>query len=304
MGTTANITSGRNPHGAETASRTFTGLSELERSTGVPAANLLKVLEVELSFHSRVLTEEDSERRRGLYRELYAAVHPLLASDRSDSTYFERMAKLFASELRNKSVLDLGCGDGSLLRAIAKHGSPAALTGIDIHPFGQVSDGFITFTHGDVIRFTVSRPVDVAISSQVVEHLAPADLNEHVRSVRNSLVENGTFIVLTPNRLWGPHDITRVYDFTSSNRVAAQGSHLNELTYRELMTVLHSQGFEKLTTVLPFADRLPGLRLLRLRPFLNLSIENNPSLRQLTYFIKRRGRAVYKNPIVLIARKA
>jgi SAM-dependent methyltransferase len=303
MATTANTTVGRNPRVADGSGRVFAGLSELERSTGVPAADLLSVLEIERSFRARILSEEDDGQRRALYGELYSAVHPLLRGKGQDQTYYERLAKLFGPEIKGKSVLDLGCGDGSLLRAIATCGSPADLTGIDVHDFGQRSDDAFTFSQGDVINFRVSCPVDVVISNQVVEHIAPADLNEHVRSVRNALAKEGTVIVVSPNRLWGPHDITRVCDFTSSNQVSAAGSHLNELTYRDLMTVLQSHGFTNLKTVLPFADRVAAIRRVRLSPRVNLLIEENNILRKLSYFVKWRGRSVYKNPVVLIARR-
>jgi SAM-dependent methyltransferase len=200
--------------------------------------------------------------------------------------------------------LDLGCGDGSLLRAIARHGSPADLAGVDIYPFRQQLDDSFKFFQGDVINFKIWPAVEVVISSQVVEHLAPADLGEHIRSVRQSLVENGTFVLMTPNRLWGPHDITRACDFTNSNRIPARGSHLNELTYRELITVLGTHGFTDLRTVFPFAHRLPGLSRIRIRPTINLLIEQSAFLRKLSYLIAWNGRAIYKNPIVLVARKA
>jgi SAM-dependent methyltransferase len=303
MVTTANITGGPETSAADSV-QNLPGLAELAQATGIPAASLVRALELEVPFHGKILNECDPLQRRKLYENLYSTVHPLLATETCDAVRYERLAKLFAQEFRNKSVLDVGCGDGSLLRAIREWASPANLAGIDIYGFDNVAASGFTFFRQDIIAFRLPHRFDVVVSSDVIEHIAPADVEEHLRGVRDALKPGGTLVMLTPNRLWGPHDITRAYDFTNANRIPAAGSHLNELTYSELIGLLQDHGFRDVKTVIPFANRLPIFRQLRIAVGLNLKLERSPMLRSLTYAIKRRGRALYKNPIVLIAKKA
>jgi SAM-dependent methyltransferase len=279
------------------------GLAALQRVTGVPAENLLQVLELEIPFHRRILSEPDPRRRLDLCAGLYSSVHPLLSTASANAQHYEQIAKLFAREFRNRSILDAGCGDGALLRAIAAQASPSRLIGIDLYEFPNPADIPATFLRQDIVGFTLDHPVEVVVSSQVLEHIAPADLDLHLRSIHDALAPGGQVVVMTPNRLWGPHDITRLYDCTHTNRIPAMGSHLNELTYSELVRLLRKHGFGNIKTTLPFAERLPPFRSLRVPPVLNLLLERLPILRAITYLLKWRGRAAFKNPIVLVARK-
>jgi hypothetical protein len=93
-------------------------------------------------------------------------------------------------------------------------------------------------------------------------------------------------------------------DNSFSGRVAAQGSHLNESSYMELIPQLEMFGFTNIRTVLPFAMFIPGLRGVRVRPSINRLIERHSALRALINRIRLHGRPLFKNPIVLICQKA
>lgn len=100
---------------------------------------------------------------------------------------------------------------------------------------------------------------DVAFSSQLIEHLHPDDVELHFASIYRVLKENGVYAFDTPNRLSGPHDVSKYFDDV------ATGFHLKEWTYRELANGLKKAGFRKLRTmILPWSAvrRFPSLRSL------------------------------------------
>jgi len=78
---------------------------------------------------------------------------------------------------------------------------------------------------------------DAVFSDQLAEHLHPDDLVEHLKNVYRCLAPGGTYICLTPNRLNGPHDISKY--FTE----IATGFHLKEYTNSELGTLFRGSGF-------------------------------------------------------------
>ena len=88
------------------------------------------------------------------------------------------------------SLLDVGFGDGDMLRAIARwakrRGLVADLRGVDLNPRsepvarGKSSPGDgIDYRTGDV--FAIDRPVDFVISSLVTHHMADAEVVRFLR---------------------------------------------------------------------------------------------------------------------------
>jgi len=79
--------------------------------------------------------------------------------------------------------------------------------------------------------------VTVAYSNQLMEHLHPDDAREQLRNIFEALAPGGRYVCLTPNRLNGPHDVSRHFDET------ATGFHLKEYTIGELRTLFKQAGF-------------------------------------------------------------
>jgi SAM-dependent methyltransferase len=89
---------------------------------------------------------------------------------------------------------------------------------------------------------------DVAFSSQLIEHLHPDDVGLHLSAVYRVLREKGVYAFDTPNRLNGPHDVSKYFD------EVATGFHLKEWTYRELACELKQAGFRQAQTmILPWS---------------------------------------------------
>lgn len=81
--------------------------------------------------------------------------------------------------------------------------------------------------------------VDVAFSDQLMEHLHPDDAKEQLRNIYDSLAPHGVYICVTPNRLYGPRDISAYFDDV------ATGFHLREYAARDLRDLLTAAGFSR-----------------------------------------------------------
>jgi SAM-dependent methyltransferase len=90
--------------------------------------------------------------------------------------------------------------------------------------------------------------VDLAFSYQLLEHLHPDDIAGHLATVRKALRAGGRYVVSTPHRYSGPHDISRFF------AEEPEGLHLKEWTYGELETAAKAAGF---TRLIPFRRGRP-----------------------------------------------
>jgi SAM-dependent methyltransferase len=288
---------------------TFPHLDWHARERGIAPQTLVRIFLLERDFHRRILATESAEDRGRQYHELYKEVYRLqLEGSQSEArpaaTNYARLVLTFRRELENRSILEVGCGDGIFLDQVARLLPHGQLCGLDTSDVTLPQEhAVIRFLRRDVVSFCLDRPFDVVFSHQVLEHIAPADLRDHLQSIRAALADRGKFIVILPNRYWGPQDITRIVDNTYSGRVPAQGSHLNEGSYTELVPLLEAAGFHKVRTILPFAHYVPLFRPVRVKPLLNRFIERHNAVRQIANLVQSHGRPLFKNPVVLIAEK-
>jgi SAM-dependent methyltransferase len=143
----------------------------------------------------------------------------------------------------HSSFLEIGAGDCALSLAVAKLvrevyalDVSALITHVDQVPANfhlVLSDGTsIPVPHGSI---------DVAYSNQLMEHLHPDDALEQLANIYRALAPGGLYVCITPNRLGGPHDISRYYD------TVACGFHLKEYTITELRSLFRKVGFRKIT---------------------------------------------------------
>lgn len=79
--------------------------------------------------------------------------------------------------------------------------------------------------------------VDVAVSNQLMEHLHPDDAREQLHNIYRSLAPGGVYVCITPNRVYGPHDISKYFD------QVATGFHLIEYNARDIRRLFASAGF-------------------------------------------------------------
>ena len=225
---------------------------------------LIDHYEIEKRLAQRLMQSDQVERRQQ-YVELYDALfqmvpdHPMLTEKRSP----EAAARRGDRELRRierfltpqSTFLEIGPGDCSLSFRVAaqvrkvfavdvsreiaeRHDSPANFELI-------ISDGSsIPVPDGSV---------DFAYSNQLMEHLHPDDASRQLENVYRCLAPGGRYVVITPNRLTGPHDISRYFERSAS------GFHLCEYTYRDLSEILHRAGFVDLKAGISFRSSLRWL---------------------------------------------
>jgi hypothetical protein len=82
--------------------------------------------------------------------------------------------------------------------------------------------------------------VDLVFSDQLVEHLHPDDAVWHFGMILDALAPGGAYVLRTPHRATGPHDISGF--FTSGE---PEGFHLKEWTFGELRSVLTRAGYRR-----------------------------------------------------------
>ena len=79
--------------------------------------------------------------------------------------------------------------------------------------------------------------VDIVFSFQLIEHLHPEDTRNHFELVQKILKPGGKYVFQTPHALSGPYDISKYFSDV------AEGFHLKEWTYREIINIVLNSGF-------------------------------------------------------------
>ena len=232
-------------------------LAQFARDNNLAPDTLIAIFELERIFHELILAEKDAAARRRLNKEVYGKTSELVGPAakidlNAQSSPKDALVALLENELSGRSILDIGCGAGDFLLSCSRKIAHGALLGIDtLVRDMQVPALNLSFRHCDVVNFTVDSPFDVAITDNVYEHVAPIDVDAHLESIWNALKPGGTAIIVTPHRLFGPWDVTRIVDTSHSGRVPPQGSHINETTYSELARKLLDFGFSDLRSIPP-----------------------------------------------------
>lgn len=211
--------------------------------------------EVEKELAARLMRASREERRAisiPVHEELYQRItdHPLLTKKRSPELRakgVEREIRCISRWLNHSTVfLELGCGDCAVSFAAAKVAKK--VYGLDINAKLAASEskpGNFEFVRSDGVSVPVSG-VTLAYSNQLMEHIHPDDAREQLQNIYSALDPGGLYFCVTPNRLTGPHDISRRFD------KVATGFHLHEYTIRELHGIFNKV-FRRVTYV-PMSD--------------------------------------------------
>jgi SAM-dependent methyltransferase len=189
------------------------------------------------------------EERLSLYRTVYDDLfrllpdHPQLVRKQSPEQTRHKISAqlgLLGPYLRRDAVfLELGAGDCALSLEIAKR--VKQVFAVDVSE--QITAGVqrpdnltVVICDGCTIPLPLNT-VDMVYSNQLIEHVHPDDLVQQLGSVRSVLRPNGTYLCVTPNRLNGPHDISKYFDDE------ATGLHIKEYTNAEVQALFLAEGF-------------------------------------------------------------
>lgn len=224
--------------------------------------------EIEKELAAKLRGASRAERRvlyGSLYDELYRRVpdHSMLvrkASPEEKALKVDAQMKFLSSFLnRETTFLEIGAGDCALSLEVATR--VKQVYAIDVSDEITRGSAFpanfrLCLSDGTSIPVPPGEAT-VAYSNQLMEHLHPDDAFEQLGNIYAALAPSGIYICRTPNRLNGPHDISRSFD-----RVAT-GFHLKEYTVAELDQLFRHAGFSRVKVIVatrgryfPFSTRL------------------------------------------------
>ncbi len=212
----------------------------------------------------RLRNASKQERRflyASLYDELYRRVpfHPLLARKASpaETDNVVRSQMRFLRPFLNENTIFLEVGAGDCALAVALAGMVKQVYAVDVsdeitrdlvHP----PNFQLILSDGSSIPVPPGK-VDVVYSNQLMEHLHPDDAFEQLVNIYRALVPGGMYICITPNRLSGPHDVSRYFD------EVATCFHLKEYTTNELSSLFRRAGFSRAKVYMGGKGRYIGL---------------------------------------------
>lgn len=206
--------------------------------------------EIEKELATRLRKSSRAERKT-LYVALYdeynqrVPIYTPLDQEQSaqDATTFASPRWRFLRRFLRKDTvfLEIGAGTCAISLAAAHYVKKVFALEVskEITRHVESSDNFeLVLFDGFDIPLPVES-INVAFSDQVIEHIHPDDLLEQLMNIYSVLANQGIYICITPNRLNGPHDISKYFD------AVATGFHLREYTNAELSNLFKQAGFAK-----------------------------------------------------------
>ncbi|HWA17671.1 MAG TPA: class I SAM-dependent methyltransferase [Devosia sp.] len=142
--------------------------------------------------------------------------------------------------------IDIGSGVGYLATYLTEHGRPCVATEITPER-GLREDTVLTWHETDGIHLGNFEPhgtYDAVVSTQVIEHFHPDDVEEHFRGACALLRPGGKYVFNTPHAFLGPQDLSRVFLLDRPRFM-----HLKEYTHRDLGEIASRAGFSNVTAV-------------------------------------------------------
>jgi SAM-dependent methyltransferase len=206
--------------------------------------------QVERELAARLRRANKEERRR-LYSEVYDELFrrvPDLPQLAHKQKYPDRSEVRFALALLKKFLtpdtvyLEIGPGDCALACEIArlvKHVYAVDVSSEVTRGVALPANLELAISDGSSVP-VAANSIDLAFSDQLMEHLHPDDALDQLRSIYTALKPGGVYVCITPNRLSGPHDVSRDFD------QVATGFHLHEYAIGELATLFRAAGFRRI----------------------------------------------------------
>ena len=192
------------------------------------------------------------QERPKLYRETYHLLQEYIGDQPHDTTRETELKLLLLSRFLGPEVrlAEFGAGDATLSRAVAEEVKKIYAIDIVAPELGQAPPN-LEFLCRDCLSVP-EMELDVVFSCHFIEHLHPEDARRHISQALDVLSPGGCYICVTPNRLLGPHDISKFFDEKAS------GLHLREYSYRDLCHLFLSCGFSSVK-ILRGVGRTPSL---------------------------------------------
>ena len=169
------------------------------------------------------------------------------------------------------SVYEVGSGDARLIRFLAARGFDCVATEITLERGARETDAAFAWHLTDGVHLDKHEPnnrYQIVLSQQVLEHIHPADVAGHLTSAHAILAPGGKYVLATPQKLFGPADLSAVFE-----KSTPMCMHLKEYTNGELADAFAQAGYRDIKAVY----LMPG----RLRRYLPVVFESSVYLRYL-----------------------
>jgi len=203
-------------------------------------------IEKELADRLRAAPADQRTRVYGeVYDELFQRIpdHPQLSIDSAKRSRQVHARLRFVSRFLNKEscLMEIGAGDCAFsIKAapLIRRGIVVDVSKVIVSVAAEAANLDVVISDG-VSLPVESGSVDVAYSDQLMEHLHPDDAWMQLVNVVKAVRPGGIYICITPNRVYGPHDVSRGFD------EVATGLHLREYSGREIRKMFLAAGFRK-----------------------------------------------------------
>jgi SAM-dependent methyltransferase len=218
-------------------------------STERTAEQLRQHYEVEKELANRLRRSNRSERAAmysQVYDELFRRVpnHPQWTKRGTErrELALEGQIRLLQPYLTPETAfLEVGAGDCALTLRVAPRVRKAYALEVseELTRGLPPTDNFQLLLYNGIDVPLPDNSIDLAYSYQLIEHIHPDDVVDQLRELYRVLKPGGMYYCITPNRLSGPHDISRYFDHEAS------GLHLKEYSISDLVKLYRQIGFRR-----------------------------------------------------------
>jgi len=140
------------------------------------------------------------------------------------------------------TFLEVGAGDCALASRVAEGAKTVYAVDISDQATRPLPPNVSLVVSDGTSIAVPEASVDVAFSDQLMEHLHPDDARAQLVNIHRALKPGGAYVCITPNRLYGPSDISAYFDDE------ARGFHLREYSLAEIGEMFRAAGFARLHT--------------------------------------------------------
>jgi len=192
----------------------------------------------------KILLEEPTEEN---FAKAYDAIHEFMLElgksvGKSEGAIY-RGTVSFAGKViarlvgRNKDLLEIGCGDGSLAFLLAENDN--RVVAVDVSPLALAvcaeekarrGESRVTFERGEATDTRCpDEAFDFVLSQDLIEHLPHNLVEAHLREAYRVLKPGGSYVFWTPSKLYGS---------------TSMGLHLKEYDLKDAIEAVESAGFK------------------------------------------------------------
>lgn len=209
---------------------------------------------LEKRFHKVIINETNANKRINLYSKAYNEIYRFYRKNypaKKSFGFIPNSVSVYRYLIKSKVGVDYGCGTGISTIEISRYAK--FVYGL------ETEEAIINKKYKDVKKYNNAKfiinssmdlpfgneTIDFFYSTGVLEHLHPSDGLKHLGEVFRVLKKGGIYILITPNRYFGPSDVSKYF---LKRGKEAKGLHLKEYSYGFLYSFLKKIGFRKIYT--------------------------------------------------------